>query len=108
MICGYIEQALGLFFKESNIRMMVRAVLQQQQRELLQQERRIADELQTCLVGFEGADAFATTLRQVTTALDEIFLLVIVGEFNAGKSAASMPYSMPMFWKKALFLQRRK
>ncbi|MHB8598631.1 MAG: dynamin family protein [Ktedonobacteraceae bacterium] len=67
--------------------MMVRAVLQQQQRELLQQERRIADELQTCLVGFEGADAFATTLRQVTTALDEIFLLVIVGEFNAGKSA---------------------
>src|SRR5579863_6970929 len=67
--------------------MMVRAVLQDQQRELLQQERQIASELQTCLVGFEGADAYATTLREVTGALDELFLLVIVGEFNAGKSA---------------------
>ncbi|HLX57971.1 MAG TPA: dynamin family protein, partial [Ktedonobacteraceae bacterium] len=36
---------------------------------------------------FEGADAYATTLREVTGALDELFLLVIVGEFNAGKSA---------------------
>ncbi len=66
---------------------MARAVLQEQQRRLLQQERRIASELQTCLVGFEGADAFAATLRQVTDALDDLFLLVIVGEFNAGKSA---------------------
>lgn len=66
---------------------MARAVLQDQQRVLLQQERQLASELQTCLVGFEGADAYATTLRQVTDALDELFLLVIVGEFNAGKSA---------------------
>ncbi len=66
---------------------MARAVLQEQQRRLLQQERQIAGELQTCLVGFEGADAYATTLRQVTDALDDLFLLVIVGEFNAGKSA---------------------
>lgn len=54
---------------------------------LLQQERELASELQKCLVGFEGADAYATTLRQVTDALDDLFLLVIVGEFNAGKSA---------------------
>src|SRR5438270_3660320 len=66
---------------------MARVVLQEQQRDLLQQERQIAHELQACLVGFEGADAYATTLRQVTTALDELFLLVVVGEFNAGKSA---------------------
>ncbi len=66
---------------------MARAVLQEQQRRLLQQERQIAGELQTCLVGFEGADAYAATLRQVTDALDDLFLLVIVGEFNAGKSA---------------------
>ena len=66
---------------------MARAVLQEQQRRLLQQERHIAGELQTCLVGFEGADAYAATLRQVTDALDDLFLLVIVGEFNAGKSA---------------------
>jgi small GTP-binding protein len=66
---------------------MARVVLQTRQRELLQQERELAQELQACLVGFEGADAYATTLRQVTTALDELFLLVVVGEFNAGKSA---------------------
>lgn len=66
---------------------MIGVVLQQQQRELLQEERRIAQELQACLVGFEEADAYSTTLRQVITALDELFLLVVVGEFNAGKSA---------------------
>lgn len=66
---------------------MAKTVLQEQQRDLLQQERQIANELQTCLFGFEGADAYAATLRQVASALDELFLLVIVGEFNAGKSA---------------------
>ncbi len=66
---------------------MAQVVLQDQQRRLLQQERRIANELQACLVGFEGAEAYATTLRQVTTSLDDLFLLVVVGEFNAGKSA---------------------
>src|SRR6266700_3182443 len=66
---------------------MARVVLQDQQRDLLQQERQVASELQACLFGCEGADAYAATLRQVTTALDELFLLVVVGEFNAGKSA---------------------
>ena len=66
---------------------MTQAILQNQQRRLLQEERRIASQLQACLVGFEGADAYATTLRQVTNALDDLFLLVVVGEFNAGKSA---------------------
>ncbi|GAC1427552.1 MAG: dynamin family protein [Ktedonobacteraceae bacterium] len=66
---------------------MVQALLQNQQRRMLQEERRIASQLQACLVGFEGADAYATTLRQVTNALDDLFLLVVVGEFNAGKSA---------------------
>ncbi len=66
---------------------MAKTVLQEQQRDLLQQERQIANELQTCLFGFEGADAYGATLRQVANALDELFLLVIVGEFNAGKSA---------------------
>ncbi len=66
---------------------MAKVVLQERQRTLLQKERAIAQELQTCLTGFEGADAYAATLRQITTALDDLFLLVIVGEFNAGKSA---------------------
>lgn len=66
---------------------MAGAVLQAQQRAILQQERGIAQELQTCLVGFEGADAYTAALQQVETSLNELFLLVIVGEFNAGKSA---------------------
>jgi len=66
---------------------MIGAVLQQRQREILQDERRIAQELQACLVGFEEAEAYSTTLREVITSLDELFLLVVVGEFNAGKSA---------------------
>src|SRR5579872_2975899 len=64
-----------------------RVVLQERQRALLQHERQLAQEVQACLAGFEGADAHAAMLRQVTQALDELFLLVIVGEFNAGKSA---------------------
>jgi GTP-binding protein EngB required for normal cell division/rubrerythrin len=66
---------------------MDNVVLQEQQRSLLQQERRLAHELQACLTGFAGADAYAATLRQVTSSLDDLFLLVIVGEFNSGKSA---------------------
>ncbi len=64
------------------------SVLQEQQRDLLQQERRLVNELQTSLAQFAEIDpAHVVTLRQVMTALDELFLLVIVGEFNAGKSA---------------------
>jgi len=66
---------------------MTKLVLQEQQRNLLQQERQLANELQTYLFGFAGADAYAATLHQITAALDELFLLVVVGEFNAGKSA---------------------
>lgn len=64
------------------------AVLQEQQRELFQRERALVGELQTSLVQFAEIDpAHVKTLREVMTALDELFLLVIVGEFNAGKSA---------------------
>ena len=58
-----------------------------QQRNALQQERQIANTLRDCLVTIEGVDIHATTLDQMIAALDELFLLVIVGEFNAGKSA---------------------
>src|SRR5579863_4437616 len=59
-----------------------------QQNTILQQERQVANELRSCLVNIEGIDIHhATTLDQVLASLDELFLLVIVGEFNAGKSA---------------------
>jgi len=63
-------------------------VLQQQQRDLLKQERALVGELQTNLASFAEIDpSHIKTLQQVVTALDELFLLVIVGEFNSGKSA---------------------
>ncbi|MGH2505990.1 MAG: dynamin family protein, partial [Ktedonobacteraceae bacterium] len=64
------------------------SVLQAQQRSLLQQERTLVGELHTHLAQFMEVDpVHIKTLQQVMTALDELFLLVIVGEFNAGKSA---------------------
>ncbi|MEO7021487.1 MAG: dynamin family protein [Ktedonobacteraceae bacterium] len=68
--------------------LMTGSVLQEQQRDLLQQERALVSELHTHLAQFVEIDpARVKTLQQVMTALDELFLLVIVGEFNAGKSA---------------------
>ncbi|GAC1622873.1 MAG: dynamin family protein [Ktedonobacteraceae bacterium] len=53
----------------------------------MERERQLAIAVRACLVGFEGIDIYAATLEQVLASLDELFLLVIVGEFNAGKSA---------------------
>ncbi len=66
---------------------MAKAILQERQRVLLQQEKNIAVDLASCLENFEGGEPYEKTLRQVTASLDDLFLLVIVGEFNAGKSA---------------------
>lgn len=66
---------------------MRRRDVQEQQTTILQRERQIAIALQECLVGFEGVDTHITALEQVLTSLDELFLLVLVGEFNVGKSA---------------------
>lgn len=66
---------------------MAKIDVREQRRDILQQERQIANALQACLVVTEGVNAHATTLEQIITSLNELFLLVIVGEFNSGKSA---------------------
>ena len=66
---------------------MRRRNVQEQQTDILQRERQLAVALRESLVGFEGVGIYATPLEQVLTSLDELFLLVIVGEFNSGKSA---------------------
>ncbi|GHO88932.1 dynamin family protein [Dictyobacter formicarum] len=66
---------------------MAKSILQERQRALLQQEKQLAIDLASCLENFEGGESYEKTLRQVTASLDDLFLLVIVGEFNAGKSA---------------------
>jgi small GTP-binding protein len=67
---------------------MTGSVLQEQQRNLFKRERALVNEWQANLARFAEIDPIhIKTLQQVLVALDELFLLVIVGEFNAGKSA---------------------
>lgn len=62
-------------------------VLEEKARTLLAQERALLGELQSALTRLDASaedqQAFVRSVRQ----LDELFLLVVVGEFNAGKSA---------------------
>lgn len=63
------------------------SILRDRELDVLAEERRLAQELGEALRSFESSAEDATTLQQVTQALQEPFLLVIAGEFNAGKSA---------------------
>jgi small GTP-binding protein len=65
----------------------LRTVLDDRQTEWLREERRSLQELNVILAGFETAPEDMTTLQQSLLQLDELFLLVTVGEFNSGKSA---------------------
>jgi len=66
---------------------MVRRILDQEQEELLAAERRELNELQLALARFDAAEDDQRTLAEAISRLDELFLLVVAGEFNAGKSA---------------------
>src|SRR3712207_3853146 len=54
---------------------------------LLADERAVLGLVREALVAAEGGEGDLATLRQAIADLDALFLLVIVGEFNAGKSA---------------------
>src|SRR6188508_3214372 len=76
-----IKSALGLLNRKK--------VLTERQEALLEQERRALTALRDALERF-GADvapADARTLGDTLAHLDELFLLVIAGEFNSGKSS---------------------
>ncbi len=62
-------------------------ILTETQETLLKEERRLLGDLQTLLARFDAAEEDQNTLRDTLAQLDEFFLLVVVGEFNAGKSA---------------------
>jgi small GTP-binding protein len=66
---------------------MVQRVLSREHEELLADERRLLGELQVGLGRFDAADEDQHTLASAVGRLDELFLLVVAGEFNAGKSA---------------------
>ena len=62
-------------------------ILSDQQHELLAAEQAILDRLTTALESFPATDEDLASVRSAARQLGELFLLVIVGEFNAGKSA---------------------
>jgi small GTP-binding protein len=62
-------------------------ILTDRQDELLRAERKVLARLRTALARFEAAPEHQQALERSIEQLDELFLLVIVGEFNAGKSA---------------------
>ena len=55
--------------------------------ELVREERRVLAKLRTALARFDAAPEHQQALAKSIEQLDELFLLVIVGEFNSGKSA---------------------
>ena len=64
----------------------MKGVLSERQRELLARERAALRELQDALRSCEAGREDLAILEQSIRQLDELFLLVVVGEFNAGKS----------------------
>jgi small GTP-binding protein len=63
------------------------SILTPAQENLLKEERRWLIDLQLILAKLGATGEDQTTLSRSIQQLDELFLLVIVGEFNAGKSA---------------------
>jgi small GTP-binding protein len=62
-------------------------ILNAEQERLLADERRVLGELVAALARLEVTPDDQETLQRSVRQLDELFLLVVVGEFNAGKSA---------------------
>jgi predicted GTPase len=67
--------------------MSLKNILDPAQQEVVREERRILNDLRTSLVRFGASDENMAPLERSIEGLDELFLLVVVGEFNAGKSA---------------------
>ena len=66
---------------------MLTRILSGAEDELVREERRILARLRTALARFDAAPEHQQALDRSIEQLDELFLLVIVGEFNSGKSA---------------------
>src|SRR5215213_2507661 len=61
-------------------------VLTRQQAELVALERRLVLHVRDALSHADGPPADQERLAQLVTEMDELFLLVVAGEYNAGKS----------------------
>ncbi len=66
---------------------MLQSMLTEQQANLLRDEKKELAEIRLTLSNLDVPRDALDTLQQAILQLDELFLLVFVGEFNAGKSA---------------------
>ncbi len=66
---------------------MLESILTDTQEELLKRERQWLADLQVILGRLGASQEDQTTLTRSIQQLEELFLLVVVGEFNSGKSA---------------------
>src|SRR3954469_5392502 len=66
---------------------MLTRILTPAQQDVVREERRILNDLRASLIRFGASDENMAPLERSIEQLDELFLLVVVGEFNAGKSA---------------------
>jgi small GTP-binding protein len=66
---------------------VISRLLDHDRQALLAEERRVLGELQDALVRAGAPEDDGSALRASSAQLGELFLLVVVGEFNAGKSA---------------------
>ena len=66
---------------------MLEPILNAEQKELLESERTLLAEVAEALEQSDASKDDLKTLAESVAQLDELFLLIVVGEFNAGKSA---------------------
>lgn len=66
---------------------MLKRLLNAPEEAILRTERELLLQLSQSLIRLEAGQEDRTQLERARTHLDELFLLVVVGEFNAGKSA---------------------
>jgi small GTP-binding protein len=66
---------------------MRQSMLTDEQARFLREEKETLSEIRLALTEIEAPREALTTLQDAILQLDELFLLVVVGEFNAGKSA---------------------
>src|SRR5436190_16518676 len=78
---------MALHYRRAAGRSPMRQVLNDMQARFLREEKEALAEVRTALAGLDVSRETLTTLQNAILQLDELFLLVVVGEFNAGKSA---------------------
>lgn len=66
---------------------MLQSILTETQAQLLRDEKSALAEVRLALAALEAPRQSLDAVQQAILQLDELFLLVVVGEFNAGKSA---------------------